>query len=196
MNYLAHLFLSGKNHGVILGSLLEDYVVGSVDNAKNQLLPEDVKTGLRLHRFIDTLTDTHEVVKECKQLFYLNFGKFSPVIVDVIFDHYLHKNWEVFSDEPFSDFKNRVYYSLTSQYQELHPPGLKKMVGSMTNHDWLKNYIHLWGVEKALSSLNGRVKELDLTEAIPIMEANYDFIDQHFLVFFKYLKDECEKEFF
>jgi acyl carrier protein phosphodiesterase len=195
MNYLAHLFLSGKEHGMILGSLLEDYVVGGIENETNGKLPENVKKGLRLHRFIDSFTDSDPVVKEVKQVFYKDFGKYSSVVVDVIFDHYLHKNWDKFSSEPFDVFKERVYWSLNTQYTDLQPERLKALVKSMTEHDWLKNYIHFWGVEKALSSLNRRVETVDLTQSVDLMKTNYEFINDRFLDFFIRLKASCESEF-
>jgi len=196
MNYLAHLLLAGKNHGMILGSLLEDYIVGGVENETNRHLPADVKTGLKLHRHIDTFTDSDREVAECKQFFYPGFGKYAPVVVDVILDHFLHKNWAVFAGEEFDVFKNRVYDSLTTQYTELQPPPLKALVESMVYHDWLKSYIHFRGVEKALSSLNRRVQQVDLTEALPVMNEHYGEIDRLFLSFFKRLKESCDTEFF
>lgn len=196
MNYLAHLFLAGKNDGMILGSLLEDYITGGIENQVNRRLPADVKTGLRLHRHIDTFTDSDKEMVACKQLFYPGFGKYSPVVVDVILDHFLHKNWEIFAEEEFDVFKNRVYESLTTRYTEWQPPALQALVRSMVEHDWLKSYIHFWGVEKALSSLNRRVKQVDLTDAIPVMKQHYEEIDHLFLSFFKRLKDSCNTEFF
>ncbi|MCD8539411.1 MAG: acyl carrier protein phosphodiesterase [Leadbetterella sp.] len=158
-------------------------------------MPADVKTGLRLHRHIDTFTDSDKEMGACKQLFYPGFGKYSPVVVDVILDHFLHKNWEVFAEEEFDVFKNRVYRSLTTCYTEWQPPALQALVRSMVQHDWLKDYIHFSGVEKALSSLNRRVRQVDLTGAVPVMKQHYDEIDHLFLGFFKRLKTSCDTEF-
>lgn len=192
MNYLAHLFLAGENHGMILGSLLEDYITGGIENERNRSLPEDVKRGLGLHRFIDTQTDTDPRVSECKKLFYPKFAKYSSVIVDVIFDHYLQKNWNRYSTEEFSAFRKRIYKSLGKEYLDIQPLGLKRLVASMIEHDWLKNYIHFWGVERALSSLNHRVVSIDLTEAVQVMKENYDYIEGLFLEFFDDLKEKCD----
>jgi acyl carrier protein phosphodiesterase len=195
MNYLAHLYLSGNEHGVILGSLLEDYISGGIENNINGKLPVSVKKGLRLHRYIDSFTDTDEVVKEVKQIFYPDFGKYSSVVVDVMFDHFLHLNWDKFSKEPFDVFKNRIYFSLSTQYLELQPPKLKDLVNSMLEHDWLKNYIHFWGLERSLYSLNKRVAGVDLTQSVNLMKLHYDFINEKFLDFFSRLKLSCQSEF-
>lgn len=196
MNFLAHLYLARENEGVIIGALLEDYVVGNIENEVNSRLPEDVKKGLRLHRFIDSFTDTDLEVKDCKYLFYPDFGKYAPVITDVLFDHFLHKNWERLSKEPFEVFKNRIYGVLSTSYLNIQPPAMKKLVQSMLEYDWLPTFIEFWGLEKALSSLNRKVKQVDLTLAIDIMKANYDFINQKFLTFFERLEESIELEFF
>ncbi len=194
MNYLAHLFLAGENHGMVVGSLLEDYIVGGIENETNRHLPADIKDGLRLHRHIDTFTDADKVVSDCKQFFYPGFGKYASVIVDVIFDHFLHKNWEIFAEEEFDTFKNRVYRSLKGEYTECQPPALQRLIDSMVTYDWLKDYIHFEGTAKALSSLNRRVRQVDLTEAMPVMRENYEDINHLFLDFFGRLKTSCEIE--
>jgi acyl carrier protein phosphodiesterase len=194
MNYLAHLFLSGNNEGVILGNLLEDFVSGNIENSTNSILPKDVKLGLQLHRTIDTFTDTHKVVKECKEVFYPNFGKYSPIVVDVLFDHFLIKNWLIFTEEDFEQFRKRLYNSLKN-YQEIQPEILKGMIISMTEHDWLKNYSENWGLEKAFKNLNSKINkpEIDLTLCLKEFEENYYFLNEKFLDFFEDLKKVCDK---
>lgn len=195
MNYLAHLFLAGENPGMIVGALLEDYIKGGIENKQNSTLPADIKEGLRLHRFIDTFTDTDDDVTAVKHLFHPGFGKYAPVVVDVIFDHFLHKNWRTFAQEDFTVFKNRIYEVLSKQYVDLQPMPLRNLVKSMTEYDWLKTYIHFWGVEKALSSLNRKVKNVDLTKAVGVMQDNYELINNLFLRFFGRLQQACKEEF-
>lgn len=194
MNYLAHLFLAGKEDGMILGALLEDYIVGGIENERNKHLPQEVKNGLWLHRHIDTFTDTDSTVAEIKQIFYPGFGKYASVITDVLLDHYLHKHWNTFTEEDFSSFKMHVYRVLEHSYVDLQPPGLRKMIQSMIEHDWLPNYIHLWGVERALLSLNRRVQQVDLTAALSVMEKHYEEIDILFMAFFPRLSASCEQK--
>ena len=191
MNYLAHLFLAGQNDGIILGNLLEDFVTGHIENETNSKLPQDVKLGLLMHRQIDTLTDSHPVVKECKELFY---PKYSPIIIDVLFDHYLVKNWEIFTEETFDNFRLRIHKSLKN-YLEIQPEHLKSMINSMIEHDWLKNYKENWGLERAFLNLNQRINkpEIDLRLSLKEFEENYYFINEKFLDFFEELKKYCDK---
>ena len=56
--------------------------------------------------------------------------------------------------------------------------------------------VHVPKVEKALSSLNRKVRQVDLTEAVPVMQQHYDAIDKLFMSFFTRLKEACDSKFF
>ncbi|MCA0362812.1 MAG: ACP phosphodiesterase [Bacteroidetes bacterium] len=185
MNYLAHLFLSGKNDGIIVGNILEDFISGHIEHPKNAYIPEDIKLGLKMHRMIDTFTDSHAVLKESKALFYPINGKYASIVMDVLYDHFLQKNWENYSSEEFDSFRKRIYESIRYQ-EDIQPENMKKLVNSMIEHDWLKNYIEIWGLEKAFNNLNKRINkpEVDLIKSLSIFEKNYDFLDLNFKEFF------------
>lgn len=192
MNYLAHIFLSGQNEAVLFGNMLEDFMHGRVDHPRNNHLSSEIKKGIRLHRFIDTFTDTHDVVKESKRLFQEDLGRYASVSVDVIYDHYLIKNWAVFSEEDFGAFRLRVYDSLI-QYKSLMPERLVRTVDSMITHDWLKEYEFDEGLARAFESLNRKIRNgPDMLLSIPIMHRHYDLLNEHFLTFFDELKTACE----
>ena len=131
--------------------------------------------------------------KKCKVFFYKKFGKYSPIIVDVLFDHFLLKNWNSFSNEPFEDFTKRIYGDILIT-SDIHPEKMKKLVSSMIEHDWLKNYALEWGLKKAFLNLNVKIKnpEIDLTTSIEIMRENYEEINKNFIIFFQDLKDFCD----
>ncbi|MBK6978680.1 MAG: DUF479 domain-containing protein [Cytophagaceae bacterium] len=191
MNYLAHLFLSGNNRGIIVGNILEDYITGHIDHPKNAYIPFDIKVGLKMHRMIDTFTDSHPVLKDSKALFYPVNGKYSSIVTDVLYDHFLLKNWQLYSLEDFEIFRPRIYQSIRYR-EDIQPDPMKKMVESMIEYDWLKNYITTWGLERAFLNLNKRINkpEVDLRKSLSIFEKNYDFLDQQFQLFFKELLEE------
>ena len=184
MNYLAHLFLSGTDPEIIYGNLLEDFMNGRVDHPRNNHLSERVKDGVRLHRYIDTFTDNHPLVKEAKNVFSGELGRYASVAIDVVFDHFLIKNWATFASEEFELFRLRIYGALSSYNQKM-PQKLQRVVDSMIEHDWLKGYAFHDGLEKAFLNLNSRISDgPDMTRAIDVMNANYDFIDCRFVPFF------------
>ena len=191
MNYLAHLFLAGNESEVIFGNLLEDFIHGRVDHPRNNHLNQRIKTGIRQHRLIDTYTDQHPTVKKVKGIFHQDFGRYDGIVVDVIFDHFLIKNWKTFTSEEFQPFRKRIHESL-AKFEHLMPNTLLKLVHSMREHDWLANYEYDYGLERAFQSLNRKVTiTRDLKLAIPLMHEHFEEINHHFIPFFHSLKEEC-----
>ncbi|UBM59557.1 ACP phosphodiesterase [Marinilongibacter aquaticus] len=193
MNYLAHLFLSGTDEEIIFGNMLEDFIHGQVDHPRHDKFNERIKTGIRLHRQIDTLTDTHPIVKTAKQVFHAELGRYDSVVIDVVFDHYLIKHWAEYTQEAFEDFRKRIYAAL-GKFQDLMPERLLKTYQSMVRHDWLTAYEFDEGLERAFSGLNKKIHNgPDLIKSISIMHENYAFLNQHFLLYFDVLKMHCDQ---
>lgn len=191
MNYLAHLFLAGTEEEVIFGNLLEDFIHGRVEHQRNDHLSKRIKVGIRQHRLIDTFTDQHQLVKEVKRIFHQDFGRYDGIVVDVIFDHFLIKNWETFTSENFQQFRERIYQDL-AKFEHLMPEPLLKLVLSMREHDWLANYEYDYGLERAFQSLNRKVAlTRDLRLAVPLMHDHFKEINSFFIPFFHSLQEEC-----
>ena len=66
MNFLAHFLLSGDDHDLLLGNLLGDIVKGRVERYVHAGTTERIRDGIRLHRTIDSFSDTHPVVRRSK----------------------------------------------------------------------------------------------------------------------------------
>ena len=106
MNFLAHIYLSGNNDLVTIGNFIADGIRGK----KYLEFPIDIQTGILLHRQIDTFTDAHKTVRESTKRLHKNYSHYSGVIVDILYDHFLAKNWASYSDGTgvliVSDMKN------------------------------------------------------------------------------------------
>jgi acyl carrier protein phosphodiesterase len=193
MNYLAHLFLAGKRPGFIVGNILEDFVRGNIENETNSKLPIEIKLGILQHRHIDTLTDTDENVKNCKKIFYADFGKYAGIVVDVLFDHFLVKNWDLYASESFEAFRPRIHAAFDF-YKDIQPEKMINVVASMKTHDWLKNYAFEWGLERAFLNMNSKINkpDVDLRKCLDLYNIHYDEINENFLVFFEKLKAFCD----
>lgn len=193
MNYLAHLFLSGDNKEVMIGNLMEDFVIGRLDHPRNLHIPPKIKVGIQLHRLIDTFTDTHRSVSNCKSILYHKHHKFSSLIVDVFFDHFLAIYWEEYSSENFKDFRKRVYRNFEEYYLIL-PEKMKPLIDSMITHDWLKNYSEFWGIERALYNISKRTtRENALVKAVDDLKDHFEVFDESFKIFFPLLMKECKQ---
>lgn len=191
MNFLAHLFLSGDNEEILVGNLLEDYVVGRIEHPRNQHFSENIKNGILLHRLIDTFMDTHPITSICKSVLYQHYHKYASVVIDIYFDHYLAKHWYSYSTEPFEDFRKRVHQSFLNHWEVL-PEKMKPMIESMIKYDWLKNYGEFWGIERALSGVAKRAAfHSNMEQALSDLKVHYDFFDENFKVFFPQMIEQC-----
>jgi acyl carrier protein phosphodiesterase len=191
MNFLAHLFLSGDNEEILVGNLVEDYVVGRIEHPRNQHFSERIKDGILLHRLIDTFTDTHPVVSTCKTVLYKTYHKYASVVIDIYFDHYLAKHWYSYSTEPFEEFRKRVHQAFINHW-EILPDKMKPMIESMIKYDWLKNYAEFWGMERALSGIAKRTAfKSNMEQGVNDLKEYYEFFDENFSLFFPQMIQQC-----
>ena len=65
---------------------------------------KNIQKGILLHREIDTFTDAHKTVRLSTKRLHKNYGHYSGVIVDILYDHFLAKNWKDYSDEPLDKY--------------------------------------------------------------------------------------------
>jgi acyl carrier protein phosphodiesterase len=192
MNFLAHLFLSGDNEELMVGNLLEDFIVGRIEHPRNSQYNEHIKNGILLHRLIDSYTDTNIYVSDCKMVLYEKYHKYASVLVDIFFDHYLSIHWSDYSSEPFPEFCQRVYQSFQNNWNVM-PEKMKPMIESMIKHDWLKNYGEFWGIERALQGISRRtVYESNMENATEDLKKHYELFDEKFIIFFPLLIQECK----
>lgn len=181
MNYLAHLYFAEDTPESCVGNLMADFVRGPVDR---QPYNGAVMRGMRSHVAVDRYTDSHDVVRESKALISPTRRRFSGIIVDICYDHFLARNWPRFSDEPLSAFIERSYQSL-SDYRGDMPPVLARVIRHMVKHDWLQGYRETAGIGRALDGLSMRLRRSNtLAGSVEELEANYDEMEGQFLRFF------------
>lgn len=149
MNYLAHLYLSGNNEKLLVGNFIGDYVKG-----KNYLnYAEPIKTGILLHRQIDSFTDSHKIIHQSKQFFIADFGLYSGIVIDFIFDHFLAKNWQQFSDVELPVFAKKVHAILLSNFKHL-PPRVQGFLPFLIQNKRLESYATIEGIEKSMEIMS------------------------------------------
>jgi len=162
MNFLAHLLLSGSPAApdyadVVVGNFAAEAVRG---RAGLLAYPAAVQRGIRLHRFIDSFTDTHPVVRRTTaRLRAAGLGKWAGVVSDVGFDHLLARDFARYhsnSTEPLPAFAQRQYALLHQRRHEL-PERLQHLLHYMRRDDWLTGYAHPDGLRRALHGLSRRV---------------------------------------
>lgn len=180
MNFLAHIYLSGESEQVLVGNFIGDAVKGR--NYEN--FPKLVQKGISLHRFIDSFTDTHPFVQRSKFLLNSNYHKYSGVIVDIFYDHFLARSWDSFSDIPLREFIYNTYEILIRN-SALFPKRVKRFFPYFVLNNWLETYTCVSGIESVLQRMSKRTSLPDYTDfAIETLLKEYSSFEEHFLEFF------------
>jgi acyl carrier protein phosphodiesterase len=167
MNFLAHAYLSFDNDEILVGNVIGDFVKGK----PKENLPQGIRKGIELHRFIDTVTDSHPAFFKAGKMFKPAVGLYSGAFVDIVFDYFLandtHKN-----EQEWKLFSQRVYQTLEKQKQ-FFPNTFAGIFPHMQHYDWLYQYRFLKSIEDSFRSLTRRAKYLADTDKVThIFEEN------------------------
>ncbi|PWD99329.1 acyl carrier protein phosphodiesterase [Marinilabilia rubra] len=176
MNYLAHLYLSGDDHKVMVGNFIGDHVKGR----RFTRFAGGVQTGILLHRHIDTFTDNHPVVRESMALFREGYRRYAGVVCDIIYDHFLAAHWKDFSEKNLSDFVSHSHSVLMRHYFGL-PLRVKQFLPFLIKSRRLENYQYFEGIEKTLRimSANSSLPE-ETNFAMKRLESHYNELYDQF----------------
>lgn len=153
MNFLAHLYLSRSSIELMVGNFIADSVKGK----KFEAYPPIIAKGIKMHRAIDSFTDSHEVVLESKKRLRPAYGKYSAVLIDIFFDHILAKNWHDYHKERLPSYSQQVYLSL-KEYHSLFPEKSQRFYHYMVSYDILSNYATIDGIQQALNGMSRRAR--------------------------------------
>lgn len=190
MNFLSHIYLSGENEKLMVGNFIGDFVKGK---RALQLFEPAIVKGIELHRTIDEFTDTHPVVSASKDRLRPKYRHYSGVIVDVFYDHFLAKNWDVYHAQPLPEFAANAYHTLEN-FDPILPKEVKQMLPYMTSGNWLVNYSRTEGIHRALSGMARRTPyDSKMDEAITDLIQSYAAFQTEFETFFPVLRTHCER---
>jgi len=190
MNWLAHLYLSEPDSEFRLGNLLADQVRGP-DRA--QMSPTFLR-GVACHQVIDAFAESHPVVKRSRQRIGPEQRRFSGILVDVFYDHFLARNWSQFADMPLEQFTHTAYAELQPYASKL-PEEARITLERIIEHDWLTSYREIAGIEDVLERLSGRLTErlqrpMALHSAVKDLRGYYGDWEADFMEFMPELKNK------
>lgn len=184
VNFLAHIFLSGPQSEVMVGNFMADSVKGS--NARKY--PQGIHEGIVLHRAIDTFTDTHSEVLKSKERLRKEFGKYAPVVADVFYDHFLAKNWAMYSEIGLSAYSAGVYEYL-KEYYEIFPLRTQRFYDYMVKYDILFSYSKIEGIDRVMQGMARRARFASgMERAAEELERHYEEYAREFELFFPELQ--------
>ncbi len=152
----------------------------------------ELKTGILLHRFIDSYTDSHPVFKQSTKKLHKNYGHYSGVIIDMYYDHFLCKNWAEYSDEKLSDYVAHFYTSL-HQHQDVLTDKIIYLLPYMEKGNWLYNYQFLDKFEEILTQMDSRTKNKSkMRFAVADLRAQYAEFEAEFRLFFEDIREQVK----
>ncbi|WP_321371315.1 ACP phosphodiesterase [uncultured Draconibacterium sp.] len=185
MNYLAHLHLSGESEKLLVGNFIGDYVKGN----KYLQYDEEIAKGILLHRQIDSFTDSHPLQKEAKLMFRDEFGLYSGIVVDFMYDHFLAKNWNNYSAVHLPAFAKRVHAVLLSNFTVL-PRRVQGFLPFLIQNKRLLSYASIDGIIQSLKIMGNYTSLPGKSEhARTILTENYIELNANFSAFFAELID-------
>jgi acyl carrier protein phosphodiesterase len=155
MNYLVHFLLTGDDEELRLGDVLGDLVKGRVERFEHPGLTARMRTGIQLHRTIDTFSDHHPAVLRSKRILTPAYGRLSSVIVDVFYDHVLARRWTEHHPRPLPEYTQDVYRTLRGNLHRL-PAAVHSLIHAMSRGDWLRAYATQGGIDRALQGMAQR----------------------------------------
>ncbi|MFK8076066.1 MAG: ACP phosphodiesterase [Granulosicoccus sp.] len=151
MNFLAHSLLGFDDSSLVAGQFCGDFVRGR-DLSR---FPAGIERGIRLHRYLDRYADTYEPLLRSRQAMTDLPRRFSGIVVDVLFDHFLANHWEQVSDVSLSEHAQNVHSSLRF-HEPILPDSLKRFMDALEEHDILINNRFLPSIEYTLLRLSKR----------------------------------------
>jgi len=179
MNYLAHLYLSGNDEKIMVGNFIGDFVKGK----QWEKYPAGIGQGILLHRRIDSFTDSHPKFIEARVLLKPEFGLYSGIIIDFLYDHYLAKNWDKFSTQNLHQFAGHAHTVLLRHFLRL-PLQVQQFLPFLIKNKRLESYATVEGILEAIgimskySSLPNKPTQLKST-----WMNDYQYLEENFTAF-------------
>lgn len=136
MNYLGHWLFSAPTPDALMGSLWPDFAKRpSPDEVSEEFLVHFDR-----HQWLDKETDRTPILEPLRQYLRPTFRKTTLVVVDMLIDHHLSKNWHHYHPIELQDFTHQCY-RMAMEFQSLPLPiRLERTIIHMSQQDWLINY--------------------------------------------------------
>jgi acyl carrier protein phosphodiesterase len=191
MNVLAHIYLSGDSEKIIIGNYIGDYVKGR-DYLK---YPEPVRRGIILHRHIDDFTDRHPVVHRSKIHFTRKYHRYAGVVIDILYDHFLCREWDFFSRRPLESVTYNFYRAMVNNFDIL-PENVKASFPFFIINNWIESYQTTSGIRHVLRTMSKRTSlPAESRYAMKMLKKNYYSLHDDFMEFFPELIEYVERDF-
>lgn len=183
MNWLAHLHLSGDSPAMRIGNLLPDLMKGPELREISELFSE----GIRLHRRIDSYTDQHPIFRQSRTRIDPALRRYSPILIDLFYDHFLAKEWASYSPVPLDSFIDEFHASIEVFRPHLTDVAYRSLV-RIRDGNYLLSYLDTEGMTLTLERVSRRLRKyVDLRSGIDSLLSNDEELAADFRAFYPQL---------
>ncbi|MFT7404141.1 ACP phosphodiesterase [Zhongshania sp.] len=199
MNYLAHFHLAHQlasrtgldQQGLLIGGLLGDFVKGPLQGN----YPAAWEIGIRLHRRIDALTDSHALVSNCLAILPTDYRRYGGIMLDVCFDHCLSLRWNELHASPIKSFTQDCYQHVLLNKGD-YPRAAARQIHFLAEYDVLSKMDSWDNIEAMLARIAKRIpRENPLSYCGAELALRLPFIEQQFLSLYPALQEQLFEEF-
>ncbi len=184
MNFLAHAFLSSHNPDLLVGNVLADMIKQKEFTDYSLAVQE----GIIMHRKIDSFTDQHPEVRKCTKLLQSRHGKYSPVVMDLLWDLVLAEQWNTRTTLDFDAFVKTTYQVLMSRKKE-YPQHILEKLQFLIGKDFLTMYSNQEGMQTILDRIQSSTKfKSNFSAALEDYQTHKELFFESFNVFFPELQ--------
>ena len=164
----------------------------SIRGHSYDVYPEEIQKGILLHRSIDSFTDMHPIYRQSKHRLHEKYGHYSGVIMDILYDHFLAKNWSNYSDEKLEKYAND-FYKLLETNRNILTDRIIAMMPYMIARNWFVSYATIKGIEMILFQMDYKTKHsVNMQEAVEELMEFYMEFELEFFAFFDELIHFCQ----
>ena len=179
------------NSGLLIGNIAGDFL----KNHSHSQLDEEVLEGVFLHRFIDSITDSNPVFKKFTSPLRDHFGRYSPVVMDVLLDHLFAKNWDRLFSTPFDAFTSEISKVILNENDRLPTP-TAQIMHRMASADWLKSGKTESGIIRVFNRLSQKAStEIRGITVLKAYHRNRKLYDELLVDFLRTNRDEILKNY-
>lgn len=168
---------------------MADYVKGDPHSRYSDAIVD----GIRMHRRIDVLTDTHPLVKEARLFFPEQYRRVAPITLDVFWDHFLSLNWSEF--EPNMPLPSFIAYIRSIIEPDLWktPEKFQELNEYLWSQSWLIRYADKAYIAQTLRGMARRRPRLSALEGSYItLETHYEELSDIFWRFYPELLERAQ----
>ena len=200
MNFLCHseiaLYVAEENHfapsavnGLLAGAVLGDFLKGRIQDSWDR----ELSLGIKLHRKVDAISNQNEVIKSACGRFPKTMRRIAPILIDVISDFFLARNWSSYQKIEIASFASMCHSALDTHAKDFDAVANgKKFVNHMKETRLLVRSSSWLTIEQTARSVIKRLdREDDLSNLLKVMTAKQELFLEDFEEYYPLIRQEA-----